>query len=164
MITRNSMNPFTSENGDSSRSAEFPADEQFGKALEAGLGAIQQVFSGFAKVARDLAGSEIMKNFQAAAWLASVADSLESVVSGTSITGTLVGELNCYQERMAEELAGSKFASIDSFRERLDAAVAILQRAMQSREPVSDGDAQAVATAAGYFRAAAKSVVAPNAR
>lgn len=143
---------------------EFRFDEQFKGSLESGLGALQQVFAGFAKMAQNVAGTEVVRNLTAGTWLGSVADCLEAIASSGTVSGAQAGELACHVERLSEELAGSKFAGqAASISSRLNAAVAVIESASKSDGRIAAADLQSVATTAGYFRAAAKSVISVSA-
>jgi hypothetical protein len=144
------------------KTVEFKFDGNVGNSLQAGFGALQQVFEGFAKMAQNAIGPELVKNLQAGGWLGSVADTLDAIAAsnGSGVPGAQAGELACYIERLESELTGSKFApQLGSFRNRLESAAAATERAMQSGGGISREDAQIVAAAAGYFRASAKSVI-----
>lgn len=147
------------------KTVEFKFDGNLGNSLQSGLGALQQVFEGFAKMAQNAVGPDLVKSLQAGSWLGNVADCLDAIATsnGTGVPGNQVGELACYSERLDAELATSRFASqIPSFKLRLEAATSVTERAMQSGGEISREDARTVAAAAGYFRASAKTVIAPT--
>lgn len=147
------------------KTVEFKFDGNLGNSLQSGLGALQQVFEGFAKMAQNAVGPDLVKNLQAGSWLGNVADCLDAIATsnGSGVPGNQVGELACYSERLDAELTTSRFASqIPSFKLRLEAATAVTERAMQSGGEISREDARTVAAAAGYFRASAKSVIGPT--
>ncbi len=155
----------TEQNNIPEKTVEFKFDGKLGDSFQAGMGALQQVFEGFAKMAQNAVGPEMVKNLQAGGWLGSVADCLDVIAAstGSGVPGSQVGELECYVEQLESELTGTRFApQIGSFRNRLDSVSTITARALQSGGGISREDGQILAAAAGYFRASAKSVASLN--
>ena len=146
------------QNAEKSSSGDF--NEQFGKSFEAGLGALQQVFAGFVKMAQNAVGPELVRNIQAASWLGSVAECLDAVANAGQLTNHQVGEIDSFLERCQAELNDSRFASqIPSFQSRLSAVAALAARTAGPAEKLSAEDIRSVASAAGYFRASAGAVM-----
>ena len=127
-----------------------------GKALEGGMAALQKVFEGIATAAKKAIGPDVLRNFEAAAWIGRVAGCLEETTvalkdAPANVAGKS-GELACYLEQLETEIRGSKFVNQQaSLRQRLDGVVQAL-----AGDP--SGAAQKAAEAAGYFRASANSV------
>lgn len=145
---------------DTNQSSNTDFNEQFGKSFEAGLGALQQVFAGFIKMAQDTVGPELIRNIQAASWLSSVAECLDVIANAGQITNHQAGEIDSFVERCQSELNSSRFASqIPSFQSRLSAVAALAARTAGPAEKLSAEDIRSVASAAGYFRASAGAVM-----
>lgn len=145
---------------DQKETVNSPSDaknEDFGKALETGLAAIQNLFDGIVTAAKKAVGPEMLRNFEAANWIGRVATCLEETAAAfrdapTALAGKS-GELACHLERLDAEVKASKFESQQSaLRQRLDGVVQAIAAGP------SAAASQKTAEAAGYFRAAANSV------
>lgn len=159
MIANNRLEEAPSEARDANQSSKTDFNEQFGKSFEAGLGALQQVFAGFVKMAQDAVGPELIRNIQAASWLSAVAECLDAITNAGQITNHQAGEIDSFVERCQAELNGSRFASqIPSFQSRLGAVAAVAARTAGTDEKLIAEDIRILASAAGYFRASAGAV------
>lgn len=142
---------------------EFDMKEgiELGETLEAGMGAIKGVLGGFLNMAQDLIGPEGMKNLEAARWLSHVAASLDDLANSLADDSLVpvgkAGELECFIERVDDELEGSKFATqTASFKSRLREAAAIANE-WDSNAPDETRNRQLeqLNNSVGFFRAAA---------
>jgi hypothetical protein len=160
MIANNRLEETTCDAHDGEKSSTVDFNEQFGKSFEAGLGALQQVFAGFVKMAQNAVGPELVRNIQAASWLGSVAECLDAITNARQITNHQAGEIDSFVERCQAELNGSRFASqIPSFLSRLSAVAAVAARTAGTDEKLSAEEIRSFASAAGYFRASAGAVM-----
>lgn len=120
--------------------------------MDKAVEALQSLFQGIAQAAQSAFGSEFLRNFQAASWLAQVADCLDrltiSLRAGHAMPTAARGELTFFREQLTSELHESKFAPA-AFLTRLDLV-------LQSSDPA------VIEEAAGYFRAASASVSRPQ--
>lgn len=159
MIANNRMGEAACDVQDAEKSSNADFNEHFGKSFEAGLGALQQVFAGFVKMAQNAVGPELIGNIQAASWLGSVAECLDVITNAGQITNHQAGEIDSFVARCQAELNGSRFASqIPSFQGRLSTVAAVAARTAGTDEKLSAEDIRGVASAAGYFRASAGAV------
>ena len=119
--------------------------------------AMKKLFEGFATVAKQAIGPELLRNLEAASWLGRVATCLDETGASLNQPPTVVagksGELACYLEQLDAEVKGSRFESQeDALRHRIEGVVqAIIGKSQTDAS-------RTVAEAAGYFRAAANSV------
>ena len=152
-------NPNGEPEAEQSPEAKMP----IGDGLQAGLGAIQQVFEGIVNAAKNAIGPEVLRNLQAAGWLKQVAECLDALAAGLRATAEYppekAGELACHVERLEVEVKESKFeVQLTSFRQRLDGVLKSLEQAEGAGAVAA---AKKIGEAAGYFHAAAKTVTAP---
>ena len=137
-------------------------DGDVGEALEKGMDALKSVFGGIVDMVQDTIGPDGMKNLGAAQWLTQVASSLEEAATGLrdgAVPSGKAGEISCFVDRLEDELKGSKFESqMSTLRDRLQKALQAIERVSGTESPISSGDVDMVADAAGYFTAAASSV------
>ena len=155
----------TSNNADDKQQHEveetinIPVDGDVGDALEKGMDALKSVFGGIVDMVQDTIGPDGMKNLGAGQWLTQVSTSLEEAAKSLrdgAVSAGKAGELSCFLDRIEEELTGSKFESqLPSMLQKLQTALTVVQSGDSSDLAGID----AVADAAGYFSAAASSIV-----
>ena len=153
--------PDQSSNGDQPGAFKFEFDPKTGDGLQKGMEALQQVFGGFVKSIKDAIGPEMMRNLEAAQWLGQLAECLEQIATGLKESGEVpsesAGQLEFFVDQWDSALQGSKLESNqESLRKRLESAQ---QAIVQTTPDTASRQAAVIAQAAGYFHAAARSVV-----
>lgn len=153
----------SNKNSSSDRPGEFKIefDSQSGDGLQKGMEALQQVFGGFVQSIKDAIGPEMIRNMEAAQWLDQLATCLEEIATGLRETGSVppeaAGKLAFHVDGWDSSLKGSKLeARQAALRERLQTAEQAIQQVTQDN---AEHQAALVGQAAGYFRAAAKSII-----
>jgi hypothetical protein len=136
-------------------------DSQAGDGLQKGLEALQQVFGGFVQSIKDAVGPEMMRNFEAAQWLGQLGDCLDQIATGLRDAGKVppeaAGQLAFFVDQWDSGLRGSKLEpNRAALRTRLESAEQAIQQATAEN---AAQQAAVVAQSAGYFHAAAKSVL-----
>lgn len=135
-------------------------NEDLGKSLETGFGALGQVFGGLVGAIKDAVGPEMMKALGTANWLGQVAESLETISSGLSADGTVpaesTGQLSFLAGQLNESINGSKLEGQKAtFADHLQKSLQAVDNAATDPETAST----TIAHAAGYFKAAATSMI-----
>lgn len=136
-----------------------------GDALGQGMDALKSVLGGFVNMVKEAIGPEGLRNLEASQWLTQAAACMTEVATGLRERGAVptgkAGELTCFRERVDAEIRGSKFESqLPSLRQRLDDALQFIeQRSGSEGSAVSERDINRLSDSAGYFNAAAASVV-----
>ena len=153
----------SNENSSGDRPGEFKIkfDSQAGDGLQKGMEVLQQVIGGFVQSIKDAVGPEMMRNFEAAQWLEQLGDCLDQIAVGLRDSGKVppeaAGQLAFYVDQWDGGLRGSKLEPNQAaLRKRLESAEAAIQQATSEN---AAQQAAVVAQAAGYFHAAAKSVL-----
>jgi hypothetical protein len=135
-------------------------NEKLGESMENGFDAIGKIFGGLVGAIKDAIGPEMMKSLGAATWLGQVAECLEKMSKSLSTDGRVpdepAGQLSFLQGQLDTSLDGSKLESQKAtFQEHLRNSLQALENA--DADPQSA--AKTLARAAGYFKAAATSMV-----
>jgi hypothetical protein len=139
---------------------KFDLNENLGDSMGKGLDAIGKVFGGLIGAIKDAVGPEMMKALETANWLGQVAECLETISKSLSTDGSVpddsVGQLSFLKAQLDSSLEGSKFeAQKATFQQHLQDC----QQALDNSSTNPQVAAKTVAQAAGYFKAAAKSLV-----
>ena len=164
MSDSSTPSPFDNVDSRSKNKSEFKIEidpkigEAFQGGLQGGVDALGQLFTGLMKSITNAVGPELVRNVSASQWLEQVATSLDEVAAAwRSDQATPVGksgELTCYLDRIAEEVAGSRVESqLAALRDRLTQVLALVDNEQR--------DLKIVTNVAGYFHASAKSAM-PN--
>lgn len=153
--------PDQNSSGEQPGTFKFEFDSKTGDGLQKGMEALQQVFGGFVKSIKDAMGPEVIRNLEAAQWLGQLAECLEQIATGLKASGEVPSESAGQLEFLADQwdgaLVGSKLESNqESLRKRLESAQ---QAILQTTPDTASRQAELIAQTAGYFQAAAKSVL-----
>ncbi len=136
-------------------------DPQVEQSLQGGLDALGKVFGGLVNSIKDAVGPELMRSMEVANWLEQLATCLDGIAGELRSSGSAswesVGQLDFYVDQFDAELQDTKLADRQAaLREHLDSAHAAVKQVTPDN---AVQQADQIAKAAGYFRAAARSLV-----
>ncbi|MCA9122453.1 MAG: hypothetical protein H6822_15395 [Planctomycetaceae bacterium] len=135
-------------------------NENLGESLESGFDVLGKVFGGLVSAIKDAVGPELIKSLGTANWLGQIAECLETMSKSLSADGTVAdepaGKISFLKDQLDSSLDGTKLeAQKASIQQHLENSL----QALENAEADPQAAAKALAHAAGYFKAAATSIV-----
>ena len=135
-------------------------NEKLGGSMENGFDALGKIFGGLVGAIKEAIGPEVMKSLGAATWLGQVAQCLETLSKSLSTDGTVpdepAGQLSFLLSQIDVSLDGTKLAAQKgTFQQHLQNC----QQALTNASTDPRAAAKTLAHGAGYFKAAATSMV-----
>lgn len=139
---------------------EIDLKDNLGESLETGFDALGKVFEGLVGAIKDAVSPEMMKSLVVSNWLGQVAECLDTLSKSLSTDGTVpaesAGQLSFLKDQLDASVDGSKLeAQKATFQDHLLKSQQAVGNAVTDPETAST----TIAHAAGYFKAAATSMV-----